>query len=311
MVKSPTYRNLAFFRILSKKGDDVAALVQKAKAVARLYSLAQAQNPPAQKFVDTTGKKFNTVHANTFKFYEELNAVVQYEPADAFNPELVGLFASIGIKKGKPFAPDARMKKILTEAVAIGNASARAISFAPREKSDYYYPDRQWYEVYGGAHDFTYKGELNLDKRTRWHFPATGVTPAMSVPKLGSGSVYPTTARDSQGNYLDGGKAYTITLPGPVPMNNFWSFNVYDGQTRGMLETDQKNPGIDSNNPSLKPNADGSYTVWFGPVAPKGHEGNWVQTMPGKSYFVMLRLYGPLQPWFDKTWKPGDFELVK
>ncbi len=86
---------------------------------------------------------------------------------------------------------------------------------------------------------------------------------------------------------------------------------VYDGQTRSMLETEQKFAGLDSNNPSVKPNKDGSYTMWFGPEAPKGHEGNWIQTIQGKSWNVLLRLYGPEQPWFDKTWKPGDFELVE
>jgi hypothetical protein len=75
-----------------------------------------------------------------------------------------------------------------------------------------------------------------------------------------------------------------------------------------MLETDQKLAGIDSNQKSMKANADGSYTVYFGPKAPAGQEGNWVQTWPGKSWFALLRLYSPLQPWFDKTWKPGDFE---
>jgi len=86
---------------------------------------------------------------------------------------------------------------------------------------------------------------------------------------------------------------------------------VYDSQHRSMLETDQKLAGLDSLNPSVKPNTDGSYTMWFGPRAPEGKEGNWIQTMPGKSYHVLIRLYGPLQPFFDKTWKPGDFEPVK
>jgi hypothetical protein len=86
---------------------------------------------------------------------------------------------------------------------------------------------------------------------------------------------------------------------------------VYDNQTRSMLETDQKTAGIDSNSPDVKANKDGSYTVYFGPEPPKGKEGNWVQTMPGKGWNTLLRLYGPLEPWFDKTWKPGDFELVK
>lgn len=77
-----------------------------------------------------------------------------------------------------------------------------------------------------------------------------------------------------------------------------------------MLETDQEFAGLDRNNPSVKPNKDGSYTTWFGPEPPKGKESNWVQTMPGKSWSTLLRLYGALETWFDKTWKPVDFELL-
>jgi hypothetical protein len=241
-----------------------------------------------------------------------LNAVIQYEPADSFDPELVGLFASIGIKKGEPFNPDARMKKILTEAAALGNATARALTFAPRKQSVFFYPDRKWNSPFAGlSSEFVNNGERVLDDRIFFHYLATGITPAMAAPKVGSGSVYEFTAQDSTGEYLDGGKSYSVTLPGPVPVNNFWSFMVYSGQHRSMLETDQKLAGLDSNNPSVKANADGSYTMWFGPKAPEDREGNWIQTMPGKSYNVLLRLYGPLQPWFDQTWKPGDFELVK
>ena len=310
VVRTPTYRNVAFFRAFVKDGD-LAGAVNGVKKIFRLYPLAQAANPPEQKFHSLSGKKFNTIHANDFSYYEELNAVVQYEPADAFDPQLVGTFASIGIKKGRPFAPDARMKKLLTDAAAIGNATARAICFDPRSKDIYYYPDRHWYPSFAGSYDFMNNGEMVLDDRVLWHYIATGVSPAMATPKVGTGSVYPMTVRDSKGNYLNGGNTYSITLPGPVPANNFWAFTVYDGQTRSLLETDQKTAGIDSNDKNMKANADGSYTVWFGPKAPKGHEGNWVQTMPGKSYIAWLRLYGPLQPWFDKTWKPGDFELVK
>ena len=142
VVKSATYRNWLFLRVLVLDGDMQAAS-QKFKEGFNCYPLALAGNPPKQKFVNLSGKQYNTIHANDEHFYEELNAVIQYEPADAFNPELVGLFASIGIKKGKPFAPDARMKKLLEEAAAIGNASARAICFRPRTKDGYFYPDRQ------------------------------------------------------------------------------------------------------------------------------------------------------------------------
>ena len=86
---------------------------------------------------------------------------------------------------------------------------------------------------------------------------------------------------------------------------------VYSSQHRSILETDQKSGGLDSNSPDVKPNEDGSYTVWFGPQTPEGKEGNWVQTLPDKGYCVILRLYGPLEPWFDKSWKPGDLEVVQ
>jgi len=310
VAKSTTYRHWLIMRVFVKDGD-LKASTKELKEGFRCYPLAQANKPPKQKIYDLSGKKFNTIHANDSHFYEELNAVIQYEPADAFNPELVGLFASIGIKKGKPFAPDARMKKILTEAAAIANATARGITFSSRNKAVYFYPDRQWFTPFVGGHDFMNNGELVLDDRIMFHYGATGITPAMATPKVGTGSAYAATAKDAKGKYLDGGKTYKVTLPTPIPVNNFWSYMVYSGQHRSMLETDQKSAGLDSNSPSVKPNKDGSYTVWFGPEAPEGHEGNWIQTMPGKSYLSILRLYGPLEPWFDKTWKPGDFELVE
>ena len=238
--------------------------------------------------------------------------MIQYEPGDAFNPELVGAFASIGIKKGKPFAPDARMQKLLEEAAAIGIAYARSVAFNPRDENCYFYPDRQWATSFvGGAHDFINNGEMNLDHRIQFHFLATGITPAMAMSKVGTGSAYAFTALDSKGNYLDGGKTYSVTLPHPIPAKDFWSFMAYSTQHRSMLETDQKLAGMDSNNPDVKPNEDGSYTVWFGPEAPEGQEDNWVQTLPNKGFCVLVRLYGPLEPWFDKSWKPGDFELVE
>lgn len=310
VAKSATYRHWLLMRVFVRDGD-VEASVKELKEGFRCYALAQAKNPPKQNVYDLSGKKINTIHANDEHFYEELNAVIQYEPADAFNPELVGLFASIGIKKGKPFAPDARMKKLLKDAAAIGNASARSLVFRPRSKSVYFYEDRQWYTSFNGGHDFMNNGEMVLDDRTMFHYTATGITPAMATPKVGTGSAYAFTSHDSKGEYLDGGKTYQVTLPTPIPINNFWSFMVYSGQHRSMLETDQKSAGLDSNSPSITPNDDGSYTVWFGPKAPEGHESNWIQTIPGKSCGVILRLYGPLEPWFDKTWKPGDLELVE
>jgi len=311
IAKPRTNTVLIFFRAFVQ-GGNVAGAVQAAKANAAVYPLSVAQTPPVTTFVNASGLKFNTIHANDFHFYEELNSVVQKEPADFVEPETVGLFAAIGIKKGMPFAPDERMKKILTDAAAVGNATARAILFAPRDTRTKFYPDRQWLTPFiGGSYEFLDGAERMLDARTMFHYYATGISPAMAAAKVGSGSAYAGAFRDSKGQYLDGSKTYMITLPAPIPAKDFWSFVVYDNQTRSLLETDQKLAGLDSNSRSLKANSDGSYTIWFGPKAPAGKEGNWVQTWPGKGWNVLLRLYGPLQPWFDKTWKPGDFELVE
>ena len=307
-VRTQSYRNMCFLRVLVNEGD-LAGAARFARAKFRLYPLSSATHPPEQRFVNVSGKQMNTIPANDFSFYEELNAVVQSEPADLFEPQLTGVFASIGIKKGRPFSPDARMKKLLTEAVAIGNATARAIAFAPRRESfPLIFPDRQWRD-FTASYDFMNNGEMTLDSRTLWYYIAIGVSPSMGTPPVGQGSVYPMLFRDSKGNYLEGDKTYSVTLPGPVPARNFWALTVYDSQTRSLLETDQRSAGLDSNSgPKAGPN--GSYTVWFGPRAPTGKESNWIQTMPGTKYFILLRLFGPLEPWFNKTWKPGDLEQV-
>ena len=311
VIRSKTYNNWLLMRAFVKD-DDIEASVAGVKASMNVYPLAQINEPPNASFVNLSGKRFNTIHANNFEFFEELNAVIQHEPADAFPSELVGLFASIGIKKGEEFSPDERMKAILVDAAAVGNATARALAYRPRKKDVYFYQDRQWYSPFaGGSHEFMNNGELVLDDRAFFHYMATGITPAMAAPRVGSGSVYGFTAHDANGAYLDGGRTYKVTLPAPIPINNFWSFMVYSNQHRSMLETDQKLAGLDSNSDDVVANEDGSYTVWFGPESPQGTEGNWIQTMPNKSYSVLLRLYGPLQPWFDKTWKPGDFEPVE
>lgn len=311
VIRTRTFRNWLLMRAFVVDGD-MAKSVKNVKSVMRLYPYSKVKNPPEQHFVNLTGVQFNTIHASDYKFFEELNEVVQYEPADAFDPEIVGQFAAIGIKKGKPFAPDARMKKILTESAAIGNAAARAISFRPRGKSLYFYEDRQWYSPFaGGSHEFENNGERVLDDRIIFHYMATGITPAMAQSAVGQGSAYAFTAHDQTGKYLDGSKTYKVTLTKPIPAKTFWSFVVYSTQHRSLLETDQRSAGVDSSDPKLKPNADGSYTVYFGPKAPVGKEGNWVQTMPGKGWCVLLRLYGPLEPWFDRSWKPGDIELVE
>jgi hypothetical protein len=309
VAKPRTNRLMIFYRAFVEKGDTAAA-VAGVKAKAGVFPLSQAASPPATSFVKVSGVKFNTISANDFSYYEELNAVVQNEPADWVDADEVGLYAAIGIRKGQPFAPDARMKGILTDAVAVGNAIARTNLYASRDPKTRLYTDRQWWTPFvGGSYQFLNGAERLLDARMMFFYYATGITPAMTDSKPGTGSAYAITVRDATGKYLDPNLTCKVTLPGPIPAKNFWAFSVYDNQTRSILPTDQKLAGLDSTLPGIRMNPDGGVTIWFGPKAPVGQEENWVQTMPGKGYNVALRLYGPLEPWFNQTWRPGDVEL--
>ncbi len=308
VFKSKTYGNWFGTRGFQVNGDPkpgVASIKQRL----RIYPLAQASNPPATNFVNVSGKSFNTIHAMDFTYFEEVNEVVQEEPGTAIDPETLGLLASIGIVKGKPFAPDARMKAILTEAASVGNATARTLAYRSRIPEARLYPDSAWETPFiGGSYEFLSDGARLLDARSFFFFTATGITPAMSMRMVGIGSQYAVAFVDSKNQPLDGGKTYRLRLPPNIPVKDFWSLVLYDNQTRSMLQTDEQFPSIGSQKKGVVINPDTSVDVYFAPKAPAGKESNWVQTWPGKGWFVILRLYGPLQPFFDKTWKPGEIE---
>ncbi len=281
----------------------------------KVYPLAEASNPPTMEFISASGKEFNTIHANDYKFYEELHTVIEREPVAMLAPELRGLFASVGIQKGKPFAPDERMKKILTEAVAVGNGTARALLWHERDDSVFLYENSYWKQGFlGGSYEYLKDeglGGRNFDARTHFYYYATVNTPAMTMKMIGKGSQYAWGYLDKSGNFLDGAKNYKMNLPKDAPAEKFTSIVVYDPQTRSMLQTDQPYPSINTSRDKLNVNDDGSIDIYFGPEAPKGQESNWIQTVPSKAWFCLLRLYSPTEAWYDKTWRPGDIELVK
>lgn len=316
VMRSRTYDNWLLIRYSIADGLEKAASFIKENL--RIYPLERKSNPPKMEFISGSDTPWNSVHANNFVFYKELNAVIQKEPIDFLNPELRGLFASVGIEKGKPFNPDPRMRAILEDAVAIGNATARSIVWYPREELTLteirVFEGRNWFTAFNDKNVF-FNGPdgftINTDARVTFHYPYTVVTPAMAKPKPGSGSDYGIAFLDADGQPFDGAKTYKVSLPKNIPVNNFWAFTVYDSQTRSMLQTGQPAPSIDSINSNPMANKDGSIDVYFGPKAPVGQEKNWIQTIPGKSWFVALRMYGPLKPWFDQTWIPSDVELVK
>ncbi len=310
VVRPTTFSNLVIWRSFVVDGSPKPG-VEAVKAATRIYPLGQEASAKAPTFVDMSGKPFNMVNPADFRYWELLNQAVQEEPSESLDQVRLGFWASIGIEKGKPFAPDARMKAILTEAAAVGDATARAISFHMPAAEDYYFKDAYWQLPFIGGYKFqSQPGVLNLDGYIFYYFMATGVTPAMEEKMVGLGSQYAWTARDAQGDALDGGKFYRLRLPANVPVKDFWSVILYSNQTRSMIQTDQRFPSVSSQTKGLLKNADGTIDVFFGPKPPAGKETNWVQTVPGTGWNTILRLYGPLEPWFNKTWRPGDIEPV-
>jgi hypothetical protein len=313
-----------------------AALEGKAKlALTPDHKLDWAFLRPEEpgKFIEGTGKVMNTIPPNDFSYFEVINDLVQKEPAGALDPEIMGSLAAIGIVKGKPFNPDARMKKILTDAAAIGTASARTLGWLTRPAEGfYYYPNSAWTEpLFVGGYNFETPppevsadgkitvnpptGARTLNARSSFFFTATYVTPAMCMRLPGIGSQYLAAFVDFKGDYFDGSKIYKVTLPKDIPAEKFWSFTVYDNMTRSMLDTPQRYPRAGSQSfptPAAEASADGSTTVYFSPTKPANvKEGNWIQTDPKKGFFVVLRLYSPLEPFFTKKWRPSEIELVK
>jgi len=310
VVKSPTNKIYCFVRGSTANGLEAGVKLIKTM---KIYPLAEKNNPEPIEWISGSNKYFSFIPPNDYSFYEDLNQIIQEENMTFLDAETRGLIASIGIVKGKPFNPDARMKKILTEAVAIGNATVRSLMFAPREKGYYFYPetDSSWTMAFENKDTyFEVDGATNLNARSYFHNFAVGVTPAMAMPKAGTGSDYAFGILDADKKPFDGTKTYKLHLPPNVPVNNFWAVTIYDTQTRSMLQTDQQFPTRGSQSEGFTQNADGSYDLYFGPEAPEGQENNWLQTIPGKSWFVLLRMYGPLEPWIDKTWRPSEIELV-
>jgi hypothetical protein len=302
-----------------------------AEFLAGKAKLGRITAPPPTVFHNGSGKVMNTLPPNDWTFYEMLNEIVQKEPATSLDPELMGPIAALGIIKGKPFAPDARMKKIMTEALALANATSRSLFMSPRDPSWFYYPNSAWmnylfvtgYEfetpipeiTKDGVKPYPPTGYRTMDARSNFFYGITGITPAMAMRLPGIGSQYLFALADANKNYFDGAKTYKVTLPKGIPEANFWSFTLYDNMTRSMLDTPQRFPRAGSQSfpsPAAEASADGSTTIYFSPKQPDGvKRGNWIQTDPNKGWFTILRLYSPLEPFFTKKWRPSEIELVK
>jgi hypothetical protein len=352
VAHSKTNKVLYAVRAFIANGNDPKPAVENIKKNLKIYSyapgsygtsiaealkgkvrLAAEPKIPEMKFIEASGKAFNTIPPSDYGFFEMINENVQTEPATSYDIELAGQLAAIGIVKGKEFKPDDRMKKILSDAAAVGNAAGRTLNWRYKQgHPDWaYYPGSNWGMMLwqGGAFfetpppvfengmfkPFPPTGARTLDSRTAFYYAYTLDSPAMimRVPEIGS--QYLVSFLDAENNIFEGAKTYKVTLPKDIPAHAFWSLTLYDNQTRSMLQTPQKYPRAGSQSyptPAAEPNADGSTTIYFGPKQPDGvKRGNWIQTDPKKGWFTILRLYNPLPAFFDKSWRVSEVESVK
>lgn len=293
---------------------DVAGAKARLKTI-KVYPLNKTPDWVEPQWIDLSGKPQDTTPLeweSNFQFWEMLAKTIDAQPLYQGYHNQYGELAALGIEKGKPFKPDARMKGILEEAARAGNAQMRVQSFADRRPDRHPWDDRQWEwaSLRFEDGDFNTAGRLDSEAREKWFYQAIGASPAMFRRDPQAGSLYWLGHKDKTGAYLDGGKSYRLRVPLPVPGKLFWSVTVYETDTRSQIRNKSRKWALRSLF-ELKNLSGNSVDLDFGPAAPGGRDNFWVETTPNKGWFVYFRIYGPEAAAFDGSWKPGDFEEIR
>lgn len=309
-IRSRTLNTLLFYRVLETD----PAKAKTLQTAVRIYPFSQRDNPPSTRVLAPKADADHRVqsHSRGLAYWERLAQALSLEPTEDRDRFFVAMLKPLGIEKGKPFNPDERQKKILTDAAFVGEAMSKASTFQKRMEEYHYRSDTHWEYLLSPSYavDQDVENSTQFEERTALFYEGIGMS-AGSIPKTpGIGQAYLTAYRDAQDHALDGGKTYRLHIPPNAPAKQFWSVTLYDIETRCLIQNNQQIADR-SSRMDLVMNADGSVDLYFGPIAPKGMEKNWIPTVPGKAWFTYLRLYGPLEPFFDKTWCPGAIEPLE
>jgi len=313
--KSSTYNVFLFFRTVMAQGKgkpDPAPAAALAETT-RVYPLwTEEKQVLPMKFPDASGVRVNMMYPTDNDYWAKLKEFIDYEPVAAIAPEIRGLLAAIGIIRNIPFKPSERQKGLLRKAVE--NAPKMILAMRQLGRDDgrnRYYEDRQYERAWaGGTADWMQESYLDVLARTSFFQYAYSSAPAMVMRTIGAGSKYPFTARDADGNFLEGGNGYRLHLPPNPPAAAFWAVTAYNVTDGTMPETPQLLPSLNGYY-DLAKNADGSIDLWFGPSLPHGApQSNFIQTIAGRNFLVALRLYGAKTEFYDQTWKPDDVVKV-
>jgi hypothetical protein len=307
-VHQATGMNIMFgFRTL----DPDAHRAQELVAQVRL-SPFDGRDAPATRVLSPGGRPWSGDQPRGLDYWARLHGIYQSEIVDERDRFYLAMLKQLGIEKDRGFDPDRRLAGILEGGAATGELMAKANTFAKRFADTLYWPDRSWELVLvldNSAQRARHHDELL--ERASWFYEAVSFSAAMKSRTPGAGQAYLATYTDADGQWLDGGRDYTLRVPAPVPAELFWSATVYAVDTRCLIDNDQGRGDRGSRDPDLRTDDDGSVELYFGPRPPHGQESNWVQTVPGQHWFSYFRLYGPLERYFDRSWKLGDIRPVR
>ena len=304
--QSPTVNVMMGLRLTTTDPQEAQAQL----AALRIYPYAKRANPLPTKIVSPRGKRWPGIPERGMGYWKRLNEVIQREPIDSHDRFIHEMLKPLGLEKGKPFAPAARQRKILTEAALVGEAMAKANTFERRFTGVMYRPDCRWHYALQLDADNPEEFWNLLDQRSAWFYEAYSAAPSMAPKRPGPSSAYLGAYQDRRGNWLDGGKSYRLRVPANASMKLFWSVTLYDVDTRSLLVNRQR-VADKSSRMDLRKNADGSVDIYCGPKAPKGLDSNGIPTVPRRNWFSYFRLYEPTEAYFDRSWPLGDFEETK
>src|SRR5262245_6075900 len=308
-IKSSSYRITFAFRSVQLAG----ATLDEANAYTKLlkmYPLSEAANPKPTRFVDTRPYPIHTLPFYDIRALQDIHDIISVEPVQPRDKVMMGVLATIGIEPGKPFNPPEKLKAAMERGVVDAYYYMQKLDtqlFA----SHLYWPGRHWSFVMvpDENHGFGFVTDqaVQIDKRAAAWFFYTFYPKEMTEH---AGTVYLAPIADSQGRPRQAGKTYKLRVPKDVPAKEFWSLTVYDRANWAFINNPLDRAGLDSfRKDTMKVNADGSVDLYFGPNAPAGLESNWIPTM-GKEPYLWLRLYGPEEAFWKKTFTMPDVELV-
>jgi len=265
------------------------------------------RDAPTTRIISPDGRPWSGDQPRGLDYWARLHDIYQAETVDERDRFYLAMLRQLGIEKGRPFTPSDRLRHILIQAAAAGELMAQANTFAKRFEGARYWPDRQWelaIVLSNSAQRGSYYDELL--ERASWFYEAVSFSEAMKSQTPGAGQAYLGTYTDAAGDWLDGGRRYTLHVPANVPAKLFWSVTAYTATSRCLIDNEQQRGDRGSRDDDLAYNQDGRADISFGPAAPGGKESNWIETLPGQHWFSYFRFYGPLEGYFDRSWKPGD-----